>query len=143
VNSETYKMLVLIERIELHCMNCGTNYDQRSCATCGSVTTRLVREKEKWISFHFLIFASACQKNVQNYYYLVHNWYRLKKSETAIVYVCTTIRINVVKSYYSSTDKNNELDRLYKSEFSHFDDAKDHRRCFLRSIRPTVHIHRW
>ena len=65
---------VCIDRkIELHCMNCGTNYDQRPCATCGSVTTRLVREKENgfpFIFFHFPIFASACQKNVQNYYIL-------------------------------------------------------------------------
>jgi hypothetical protein len=57
------------------------------------------------------------------------------------VYVYTTIRINLVKSYYSPTDKNNELDKLYKSKFSHFDDAKDYRMCFIHSNRSIVHIH--
>ena len=41
----------------------------------------------------------------------------------------------------SFTGKNNELDKLDESEFSHFDNTKDYRMCFLHSNRFTFHIH--
>jgi hypothetical protein len=82
------------------------------------------------------------EKTFRTIYYLVHTWYRLEESEAAIVYVYICHHKNKFgQIVYSSIDKNNELDKLYKSEFSHFDDAKDYRRCFLHSTRPTVHIH--
>jgi hypothetical protein len=59
VNPETYIMLELMEKIDRYCMNSGTYYDQRSCATCGSMTTRL---RENGFSLFFSSLLPACQK---------------------------------------------------------------------------------
>ena len=89
VNPETYKMLELMEKTQLHHMNCGANYNQASCATCGNMTRRLSYGKRKIrFSFIFLFLLLHATKNIQNHLLSCNNCYRLKKSETAIVCIC-------------------------------------------------------